>query len=297
VDPELEAFIARVQDPVLIPGIYNYCHRRCEQCPFTGRCYAFREEQRNAREHPERSLEDQMSADYARAEALIEAWCKRQGIDLDQNQGEEKTDAAVSEHQHVHDMVQRDPLFLSAKRYALKASEIVQPLDNLSRFHSWAPAVDAAIKTIAWYSGMIGPKIGRALHGAALSDGPPDEDAVQNDWNGSVKVVRLAIAESCTAWQTLFDAGHTPADASIRQTVALLETIDRHLAARFPLAMEFVRPGFDEPAVAAGAQTRLAPFEPRPRTIRRRLQLWSATVLQRLRRSDGAPPHDGTRST
>ena len=35
------------------------------------------------------------------------------------------------------------------------------------------------------------------------------------------------------------------------------------LAERFPLAMEFVRPGFDEPAVAAGAQTRLPPCAPR----------------------------------
>jgi hypothetical protein len=288
VDPELEAYVARAQDPVLIPGIYNYCHHRCEQCPFTGRCYAFREERRNAREHPDRSREDQMSADYACAEALIQAWCERQGIDVQGIQGDEDTDAAVAEHERIYDMVRRDPLLLAAKQYAIRAYEIVQPLDSLSRFHSWAPAVDAALKTIAWHSGMIGPKIGRALHGAAASDQPPDEDPVQNDWNGSVKVVRLAIAESRNAWETLFLAGDTPPDASIRQTVALLETIDRDLAVRFPLAMEFVRPGFDEPEVAAGARTRLAPFEPRPRTLRRRLQLWSASVLQRLRGSNGA---------
>jgi len=185
-------------------------------------------------------------------------------------------------------------LFLAGKQYAIKTHEIVQPLDNLSRFHAWAPAVDAALKTIAWHSGMIGPKIGRALHGAAASDHPPDEDPVQNDRNGTVKVVRLAIAESRTAWETLFEAGDTPADASIRQTVTLLDTIDRDLAVRFPLAMEFVRPGFDEPEVAAGARTGLAPFEARPRTLRRRLQLWSASVLQRLRGSNGARPHDAT---
>ena len=278
VDEELEAYLARVQDPVLIPGIYNYCHRRCEQCPFTGRCYAFREEQRNAREHSGRSLEDQMSADHARAEALIESWCQQQGIDLEQIQREQETD--VAERHRVHEMVRRDPLFLTATQYVIGASRMVQPLDNLSRFHSWAPAVEAAIKTIAWHAQMIAPKIGRALHCAAIHERSPDEDAVQNDWNGSAKVVRLAIAESRSAWQTLFEAGDPPADASIRQTVELLETIDRDLAARFPLAMAFVRPGFDEPEVAAGAETRLAPFEPRRRSVGRRLRVWMLRVLR-----------------
>ena len=132
---------------------------------------------------------------------------------------------------------------------------------------------------------MIPAKIGRALYGFAAEDRPIDEDPVQNDWNGSAKVARLAIAESLDAWSTLFDAGDTPADASIRQTVVLLESLDRDVATRFPLAMEFVRPGFDEPAVAAGAPTRLAPFEPRRRTIRRRLELWSRRIGRRVLRS------------
>jgi len=46
--------------------------------------------------------------------------------------------------------------------------------------------------------------------------------------------------------------------------------------------MEFVRPGFDEPDVAAGALTRLAPFEPRRRTVRRRLQLWGWRLRRRV---------------
>jgi hypothetical protein len=142
--------------------------------------------------------------------------------------------------------------------------------------------VAAAIDTIGWYSGLIPAKIGRALHGAANEDQFVDEDPVQNDKNGSAKVARLAIAESIDAWRTLFEAGDTPVDASIRGTANLLEQMDRDLAVRFPLSMEFVRPGFDEPHVAAGALTRLAPFEPRPRTVRRRLQLWGWRLRRRV---------------
>ena len=70
MDPELQAYVARAQDPALIPGIYNYCHHRCERCAFTGRCFSFRQEQQEAHDHPERSLEDHIEATVTRAAAL-----------------------------------------------------------------------------------------------------------------------------------------------------------------------------------------------------------------------------------
>jgi hypothetical protein len=45
--------------------------------------------------------------------------------------------------------------------------------------------------------------------------------------------------------------------------IELLHRIEADLTERFPRAMEFVRPGFDEPEVAAGALTSLACFDPR----------------------------------
>ena len=283
MDPELEAYVARAQDPVLIPGIYNYCHHRCEQCPFTGRCFSFRQEQQEARDHPERSLEDHMEANFTRAAALMKAWCEQHGIDLgavedmpEADESDRTTESGDEEKAHAEALQQM------ARRYSSEAYHIVEPLSSLSRFHAWVPAVAAAIDTIGWYSGLIPAKIGRALHGAANDGQFVDDDPVQNDWNGSAKVARLAIAESIAAWRTLFEAGDTPVDASIRETADLLAQIDRDLAARFPLAMEFVRPGFDEPEVAAGALTRLAPFEPRRRTVRRRIQLWGWRLRRRV---------------
>ena len=283
MDPELEAYVARAQDPVLIPGIYNYCHHRCEQCPFTGRCFSFRQEQQEAHDHPERSLEDHMEANFTRAAALMKAWCEQHGIDLGAVEDMPEADESDSTTESGgEDKVRAEALQQMARRYSSEAYHIVEPLSNLSRFHAWAPAVAAAIDTIGWYSGLIPAKIGRALHGAA-NEGPfVDDDPVQNDWNGSAKVARLAIAESIAAWRTLFEAGDTPVDASIRETANLLAQIDRDLAARFPLAMEFIRPGFDEPEVAAGALTRLAPFEPRPRPMRRRLQVWGWRLRRRV---------------
>jgi hypothetical protein len=283
MDPELQAYVARAQDPALIPGIYNYCHHRCEQCPFTGRCFSFRHEQQEAHDHPERGVEDHIEANFTRAAALMKAWCEQHGIDLDAVEDVPEGDESDTTTQSGDDeKADADVLQQMARRYSSEAYHIVAPLSNLSRFHAWAPAVAAAIDTIGWYSGLIPAKIGRALRGAANEDQFVDEDPVQNDWNGSAKVARLAIAESMDAWRTLFEAGDTPVEASIRGTSNLLEQMDRDLAARFPLAMEFVRPGFDEPDVAAGALTRLAPFEPRARTVRRRLQLWGWRLRRRV---------------
>jgi hypothetical protein len=283
MDPDLEAYVARAQDPALIPGIYNYCHHRCEQCAFTGRCFSFRQEQQEAHDHPERNLEDHIEANFTRAAALMKAWCEQHGIDpaaVDESADGDESDAttqAGDEGKADTDLLQQ-----MARRYSSEAYHIVQPLSNLSRFHAWAPAVAAAIDTIGWYSGLIPAKIARAVGGAATEGQVVDDDPVQNDWNGSAKVARLAIAESIGAWRTLFEAGDTPVDASIRRTAGLLEQMDGDLAARFPLAMEFVRPGFDEPDVAAGALTRLPPFEPRRRTVRRRLQLWGWRLRRRV---------------
>jgi hypothetical protein len=283
MDPELEAYVARAQDPALIPGIYNYCHHRCEQCAFTGRCFSFRQEQQEAHDHPERTLEDHIEANFTRAAALMKAWCEQHGIDpaaVDESADGNKSDATTQAGDDGK--ADTDLLQQMARRYSSEAYHIVEPLSNLSRFHAWAPAVAAAIDTIGWYSGLIPAKIARAVGGAASEGQFIDDDPVQNDWNGSAKVARLAIAESIGAWRTLFEAGDTPVDASIRRTAGLLEQMDGDLAARFPLAMEFVRPGFDEPDVAAGALTRLAPFEPRRRTVRRRLQLWGWRLRRRV---------------
>jgi hypothetical protein len=283
MDPELEAYVARAQDPALIPGIYNYCHHRCEQCAFTGRCLSFRQEQQEAHDHPERSLEDHIEANFTRAAALMKAWCEQHGIDPAAVEEAAEIDESDTVTQaSANEKADADVLQQLARRYSSEAYHIVEPLSNLSRFHAWAPAVAAAIDTIGWYSGLIPAKIARAVGGAASEGQFVDDDPVQNDWNGSAKVARLAIAESIGAWRTLFEAGDTPVDASIRRTAGLLEQMDGDLAARFPLAMEFVRPGFDEPDVAAGALTRLAPFEPRRRTVRRRLQLWGWRLRRRV---------------
>ena len=281
--PVLEGYIARAQDPELIPGIYNYCDNRCERCPFTRRCFSYREEHARVGAEGERDLADHVEANAELTTALTHAWCQRQGIDVEKVQDETESEEVKKAQARADHAIDGDPLQIATWQYSKEAYDIVEPLKNLSGFHAWPPGVGTAIDAIAWHSGMIAAKVCRALHGLAEQRAFADEDRVQNDWNGSAKVARLAIAESLGAWNTLFAAGETPPDASIRRTARLLEGIDRDLEERFPRAMDFVRPGFDEPDVAAGALTTLAPFEPRYPRPSRRLRAWWSRVFGRFR--------------
>ena len=269
--PELEARIARARNPQLIPGIYNYCDHRCQRCPFQRRCLSYREQQLENVEHGERSLVEHAEANVVLSMELIRAWCEREGIDFEML----PEDTSPPQDERL------DPLQMATRKYCKDACDIVAPLMRLSAFHTWPQAVSDAIATIAWFSSMIPAKTSRAVEGER--EDSADEDPIQNDWNGSAKVARLAAAESLDAWNTLFAAGETPSDGSIREVAQQLEDIDRGLMERFPRAMAFVRPGFDEPEVAAGALTTLAPFEPRRRPFGWRLRVWLVRIL-RLRR-------------
>jgi hypothetical protein len=61
------------------------------------------------------------------------------------------------------------------------------------------------------------------------------------------------------------EKGKATADGVPAHAVKMLDELEAAIRERLPRVMDFVRPGFDEPDIAAGALTRRAPFELRPR--------------------------------
>jgi hypothetical protein len=275
MDAELERYVEEASDPRLISGIYNYCHRRCPQCPFTDRCLTFRHMRNDEARQPERDVLEQVAHNVERTVDLLKAWCEREGIDFEKLREEAGAEDRQAQAARLENEVEVDPLYVLAFTYTRAAFGLVAGLERLAPLHQWSPVVREALETIGWYAGMVSTKVGRALYGLAERDPRgTNEDPVQNDWNGSAKVARVAIAESQRAWDTLLLVGQAPANAPLRQTRTLLDRIDAAIATRFPRAMDFVRPGFDEPEVAAGALTTLACYEPRPQRSERGVVAW-----------------------
>jgi hypothetical protein len=262
MDQELQAFVDECNDPRLIRGIHNYCHRWCERCSFTDRCSVFRDTSKYEREHPGCGPLEQMEHSLEKTMALLAAWCEREGIDFEKLQdgaASNDVEALQETPEPATDGCDVDPMLKAARDYGRRAFDVVKPLKAAERVSNWSADVRSAIDTIEWYSSFIPVKVHRALHGRV--EGNFDEPILQSDWNLTAKAARMAIAESIRAWKIVLDAGEAPAESPLRALVDLLASIDTDLATRFPRAMEGVRPGFDEPEVAAGALTTLDCFE------------------------------------
>ena len=243
MDQELEQLVARASDPRWIPAIHEYCDRRCGGCRFNDRCFTFSEEQRDGRPHESHAAAADSAqavvASLERALGLLRALAEREGIDA--------ADPGLEREGNVDARMRlvNDPLVIRAREYAIAAARLLQP------FASASPAavpseVRDAVESIQSLALIIASKVYRAV---SSFEHPfePDQHSTQNDAHGSAKVARVAIAESLAAWRVLNDAGHAPVESPTRTAAAVLERIDQDLAARIPRAMEFIRPGFDEP--------------------------------------------------
>jgi hypothetical protein len=240
MDPaDFDRLVARAADPRLIPGIYNYCDGRCPRCPFTERCLTFLDTRELESAVVPSSIADMVDASLRRTLEILTEVARREGIDLE-NVAKDEDVTAIEDQAERH---RRDPLAVSARRYGELAWRIAQALEPIVGQRGDAAVIDA-VDTIEWFATLIGAKIRRAICGQ--SEGWDDRDRAQTDHNGSAKVALLGIAESRAAWRVLMEAGKATADGVPAHAVKMLDSLARDVRARFPRAMEFVRPGLDE---------------------------------------------------
>ncbi|MBI3400913.1 MAG: hypothetical protein HY048_05795 [Acidobacteria bacterium] len=254
---DFDRLVARASDPRLIPGIYNYCDRWCQRCPFTDRCLTFLDSQETEPSPAGQSPADRVRASLQQTLDMIAEVARREDVDLDviaadaEASDTGQSEAASPEAAATADAGDRhrdDPLVVSARQYGDLAWRLARALGPIVAARG-DPAVIDAVGVIDWFSSVIGAKVARAAGGLAFAreDGGMDApDEAQIDFNGSAKVALLGIAESRRAWAVLMAEGKATADGVPAQAVRMLDALDAEVRARFPRAMAFVRPGFDE---------------------------------------------------
>ena len=140
-----------------------------------------------------------------------------------------------------------DPLVLDARDYGTIADRIARALQG--DLAGGDAIILAALETIERHALCIGAKTWRAVSGRIRTHLDDDEDVdedLQSDANGSAKITRLMVQESREAWLVLMQVGRAAADGVPTKMIERLDRLDRDLERRFPRAMEFIRPGFDE---------------------------------------------------
>ena len=244
MDPvEFDRLVARARDPKLIPGIYNYCDGRCPRCAFTRRCLTYLDAQElKASGDREQSLADTVGSSLQRTLEMLAEVARREGLDMESATEE----AAASAGRGLRAPSPGPSGGAGSRGHGHLAWRIGRALAPIVALREDAPLVDA-VETIEWFSSMISSKLYRAICGQA--EGWEGREEAQTDFNGSAKIALIAIAESRAAWSVLMEAGRATADGVPAHAVRTLDELEASVRERFPRVMEFIRPGFDEPAI------------------------------------------------
>ncbi len=258
-----DRFKALTNNPEFISGIYNYCDKWCERCPFTARCAVFAMEadddpRPGSRDPENETFWKQLHESLMCALELLHEMAEEAGIDLD-------TPASPEDKARI-DKLLRDtkahPLVTTATDYTMavhkwfqaakgsfenKAEELDTKVRlDLPNTDPEAESMDLqdATEVVQWYHTLISAKTRRAVQ-QALTDRLLSDERVPGESNGSAKVALVCIDRSMAAWMRIRE--HLPDQQdTILDLLVALERLRRETERVFPNARSFVRPGFDD---------------------------------------------------
>ncbi len=247
--------LERAKDPNLIAGIYNYCDRWCERCPFTSRCltYSMEEERKGKAKGGDEDNEqfwEQVQDSFDIALSLLADMAEEFGIDLDAVAVEQ--DEEPDNREHI--------VSAMAGRYIETVREWFEPNREMiaeavekenSHLKVVGPEAEEgriplaeAIEVIDYYKYLISAKLERALRGKD-EDAADGFDEFWKDSDGSAKIALIAMDRSISAWGVV--ASRLPAHKSrAAETIARLKRMRDITQREFPQARSFIRPGFDD---------------------------------------------------
>ena len=190
-----------------IPGIYNYCDRWCERCPFTSRCLNFK-----LGEKIEKNIDNKDELNKIFWELFDENLENvLDSIEKDEFESEEydidEDEYSCDDFEIKHLIAQSN----DAAQLAQKYSEIVSDWFKHNRNKLEEPysdikkkgkiRLDDTLEVILWYQCQIYVKIMRALYG---KDEDMSENEFPKDSDGSAKVALIGIERSISAWGNIF---------------------------------------------------------------------------------------------
>ena len=250
-------------DPRFIPGVYNYCDRWCERCPFTSRCMNY-ELSENEFDSPEskdiqnQAFWDKLHGVFQVTLEMVKETAEEMGIDLNAIDYEE----FAEQEKFFHKTAKNQPHTKAAFAYVDMVNKWFDsnddPLKNkaedmLSLAQAEIPGVrveeDAlkiqdCLEIVRWYQHQIYVKLCRASSGM-IRDRLEDAEYFLQDANGSAKVAILGIERSIAAWGGLLQQFPEQENPIIDMLVALKKLL-RQVDSYFPDARAFIRPGFDK---------------------------------------------------
>lgn len=252
--------IPESEDGDFIEGIFNYCDRWCERCAMTTRCRQYAMEcardafnadgsqDGDSSEFMEALLclpdEPKSLDDYSEDsedETVFEI--EEASADLENDIDDFDVDEYMAEREKAERQTSSTPCVKLADRYMgdgtrwLDEWEIL--LDQLDEKHE--ADVKDACEVIGWYVFQIPTKLRRAINGHLRQ-----ESYLEDDVNGSAKVVLIGCDNSLEAWLKLQKCLPTENRDAIDPLVRMLRELILEIEKELPKARDFKRPGFED---------------------------------------------------
>jgi hypothetical protein len=251
------------EDPRFIPGVYNYCDRWCERCPFTSQCmnYAMSEDEFDSPESKDitnQAFWDKLHGIFQVTLEMVKETAEEMGIDLNAIDHEEYAE----QEEQVHKMVKDQPYTKAAFAYVDMVNKWFDSNEDLFKnkgeellslaqaeipgvkIEEDALKIQDCLEVVRWYQHQIYVKLCRASSGM-IRDRLEDAEYFLQDANGSAKVAILGIERSIAAWGGLLHEFPEQENPILDVLVALKKLLQQ-VDAVFPDARVFIRPGFDE---------------------------------------------------
>jgi len=246
-----------VDNPEMIPGIFNYCDRWCERCNFTSKCATYALEQK---QFPDADADlnnkvfwEKLGEIFKITMEMIVESAEEMGIDLNDIDDEE----FVASEEELEEKTSNHHCSVASKIYYKEVSKWFENAETILKVkeaelnknlqigitNDEGAQLNDIIDIIHWYQYQIHVKIRRGFHGKFDPLGE-DED-YPKDSDGSVKVALIGIDRSIAAWGKMLSFFPDKEDDTL-QLLVLLEKLRRNTEKEFPDARAFVRAGFDE---------------------------------------------------
>lgn len=254
-----------------VPGIYNFCDRWCEKCTQKSKCMSYvvgkKMEEKLGKTLGESLYTNQESTwiylknIFDTTYEILHELAKERGIDMediyaaeDMEKGfwpEEGDDVLQNEAYNelgeaVFQIVQECIIYESLCEECMEKVFAVLDEKEWTIGSQEGKETEDALDKINWYLDFIPNRIRKALVAFYYSRRADDREVYEYEYNGSAKVVLVAIRSSHAAWETLKKYSSLSVFKNIVHIQVVLEQLQRDIELQFPEVHEFRRPGFDD---------------------------------------------------
>lgn len=260
----------KIVDNGFVPGIYNYCDRWCERCKLQIRCMSYmmgKKLKEKTRVNLGEDMPDDDESALARLKNIFDSTfdvlrelADERGMGIEDIYSAEKVDKGFwgedyedleDQDEEVARQVESEDMMKCERIYHALADkcqeDIYQWFDSMEIPRGKSPRtreVEDALLEVNWYMDLIRSKMKRALCGYFLYADKLNATQEEEDYNGSAKVMLLAVDISRVAWAVIRD--HVPGfGLEASRAIVVLEQLEEDIDAFFPNARSFKRPGFD----------------------------------------------------